>query len=1155
MIDMEKPDFLWQYIPAYDRIFRDGSHRGYELCGPGGEVRLLLAVSAVKDQGKTVLYLTETEEQAKKIRNAARRFLSSEETGFYPARDLLPCESMAINESREVERVHVLEGLSGAKPFLAVVSKNTISRRVIPPDVWQKNALSFCRGDVIAIAELTYRLTDMGYIRDSLTEERGHFSVRGSIVDVFPPSAAHPYRLDFFDDEIESLRIFEAETQVSLGEVETIQICPGASFFLAQDGREEGLKLIEEQTSALSAKLKADKKRRCKERTQRLLDYLAEGSLSDVTEQVLPYFYEEAYLEDYLPPDGLVIVEEAAPLRKAMESDDLDIAEIYRELFHEGEILPRYTDIFRTTDLTFGALNRHPLLCFSFLQQPHGLDVEFIDGLSLREFSFCRTNEERGEEIEEMTEKGTVYLCAGDEKSQSRMEGLMTSRGLKNCHVVRFPLEKSLEAYDASAYFIADVDLGGAPRSETPPRRKTKGKPINSFVDLKTGDYVVHETHGIGQYLGMERLSVDGVERDYLQIRYEGSDKLYIPTDQMDLLQKYIGNGDHAPKVNRLGSKEWKNTKEKVRGSVREMAEELIRLYAAREKEKGYAFSPDSEWQQEMEAGFPYEETADQLEAIKDIKADMERSRPMDRLLCGDVGYGKTEVALRAAFKAVLDGKQVAVLVPTTVLAQQHERTFRERLERFGVRIGVLSRFKTKKEANQVIDDLAVGDVDIVIGTHMLFNKRVVYYDLGLLIIDEEQRFGVAHKEKIKTLKKNVDVLAMSATPIPRTLHMSLVGVRDISIIETPPQYRQPVITYVVEYQRRLIKEALEREMARGGQVYYIHNRIEDLPAVAAGIHALVPEARIFIGHGQMGEKELEDVMMGFMLREADILLCTTIVESGLDMPNVNTLILDGADRYGLSQMYQIRGRVGRSRRQAYAYFFYPRGKLLNISAQKRLAAVRDYTDLGSGFKIAMRDMEIRGAGNILGAEQSGHMMSVGFDMYCRLIEEEVQRLSGAPVQKAKEEVSIDILCSAYLPEEYVGDGDVKTSLYKRISEISTAAELKACMQETEDRFGSIPDPVYYLFVVIRLKLLAEALGVVSVVQKPKYFYLEFDGLNNLNGDDLSALFEKFGRHFEFSMDTHLKMTIRTGKLSKDKALFYVVKVMAYLEKRHSAQE
>ena len=465
--------------------------------------------------------------------------------------------------------------------------------------------------------------------------------------------------------------------------------------------------------------------------------------------------------------------------------------------------MPLYTDIFRKTDEVFGALNQKPLLAFSFIQSPTGLETRFIDDVCLREFSFYRSAEERGEELEELAQQGEIYLCASDEKNRKKMEALAQTRELPRCKVIDLPLKTSLEAYAIPAYYISDADLGGSHHSDAKPKKKKKGKPIASFLDLKAGDYVVHDTHGIGQYLGMERLNVDGIERDYLQIRYEGSDKLYIPTDQMDLLQRFVGNGDHAPKVNRLGGKDWKNTKEKVRGSVKEMAEELIRLYAEREKEQGYAFSPDGDWQQQMEDGFPYEETEDQLEAIADIKADMEKSRPMDRLLCGDVGYGKTEVALRAAFKAVLDGKQVAVLVPTTVLAQQHERTFRERLEPFGVRVGSLSRFKTKKEADAVIDALAMGDVDVVIGTHMLFNKRVVYHDLGLLVIDEEQRFGVAHKEKIKQLKKNVDVLAMSATPIPRTLHMSLVGVRDISIIETPPAFRQPVKTYVMEYQSR----------------------------------------------------------------------------------------------------------------------------------------------------------------------------------------------------------------------------------------------------------------------------------------------------------------------------------------------------------------
>lgn len=1148
-------DFLWQYIPAYGEVFAEGAQQGHEICGPGDEVRLLFAVSAVADKGKTVLWVTETDERAKKLRHDAHRFLSADSIGFYPARDLLPYESMAGNDSQNIERIRVLNGLATETPFLAFISGETLRRRVIPPEIWKDSSLSLKVGDVVEIADLAATLVEMGYQRDTLTEVAGTFSVRGSIVDVFPPGALHPFRLDFFDDEIESIRCFDGENQVSLEEVEEAFLCPGASFFIPRAGREVGISRIKEQTGLMVETLRGEKKKRCLDRTERLLDYLNDGALSDIIEQLLPCFYREAYIEDYLPQQGMIFVEEAAGLRESMAAEDRELAGICAELCAEGDMLPCYGDMFRNADATFLMLNKKPLLVFSFIQSPTGLNTDFIDDICLREFSFYRDSAERGEELTELAERGELYLCAADEKSRAKMEGLIASRNLPHCRVIDLPLHQSLEAYAIPAYYIADVDLGGGHHGEIKPLRKKKGKPIASFTDLKTGDYVVHETHGIGQYLGMERLNVGGIERDYLQIRYEGSDKLYIPTDQMDLLQRYIGNGDYAPKVNRLGGKDWKHTKEKVRTSVREMAGELLRLYAEREKEQGYAFSPDGDWQQQMEDGFPYEETPDQLEAIADIKADMEKNRPMDRLLCGDVGYGKTEVALRAAFKAVLDGKQVAVLVPTTVLAQQHERTFRERLEPFGVRVAGLSRFKTKREADATIDALAMGDVDVVIGTHMLFNKRVVYYDLGLLVIDEEQRFGVAHKEKIKAMKKNVDVLAMSATPIPRTLHMSLVGVRDISIIETPPAFRRAVKTYVTEYQSRLVKDAIEREIARGGQVYYIHNRIEDMDDVASQLHELVPEAEILIGHGRMGEHQLEQVMMDFMKHEADILLCTTIVESGLDLPNVNTLILDGADRYGLSQMYQIRGRVGRSRRQAFAYFFYPRGKLLNVPAQKRLAAVRDYTELGSGFKIAMRDMEIRGAGNILGAEQSGHMVSVGFEMYCRLIEEEVKRLSGAPMTRHCEEVSIDVLCSAYLPEEYVGDRDVKLSVYKRISEIRNATELKECIEELEDRFGSVPDPVYHLFLVIRLKLLGESLGITAVTQKKGSFLIVFDGLNNLAGDDIQAIFKEFGRHFSFVMNDHLEMTVRTGKLSEVKSLLYTLRVLAYLEKRKQKKD
>lgn len=1151
----ERLDFLWQYIPAYRRIFGKDVLRGHEICGLGAEVRLLLAISAVKEEQKTVLYVTENEDDAKKIRSAAHRFLSREETGFYPARDLLPCESMAVNDGQRIDRIQVLKGLLSPQPFLAVISRNTLSRRVLPPALWRNAEKTLKVGDIIEIRDLTDRLVEIGYTRETLTEDPGTFSVRGSIVDVFPVGSLYPFRIDFFDDEIESIRTFDRETQISLETVDSMTVSPGAPFFLPVSGRDKGIAELQASADAMAANLKGEKKHRFRERTARLLEYLAEGILPDVTEQMLPYFCEEAYIEDYLPPEGLIIIDEPGNIRRGLEEDDQLLKDVCGELYPEGDILPRYADIFRNAEAVFAALNCRKLLAFSFLRAPHGLDTEIIEDVALRDFSFYRTKEERGEELGELSAKGDVWFCAPDENGVKRCEGLIRSLDLKNCFVVIFPLEHSLEAYRAGAWFIAEKGLTGYEQKNPAQRKKKKGKPIASFVDLKIGDYIVHDVHGIGRYLGIERLTVEGIDRDYLLIAYDGTDKLYVPTDQMDLIQKYIGNGDTAPKINKLGGKDWIHTKEKVRGSVREMAEELIRLYAEREREKGFAFPQDSEWQQEMEGEFPFEETPDQLDAITDVKADMEKERPMDRLLCGDVGYGKTEVALRAAFKAVLGGKQVAVLVPTTVLAQQHERTFRERLEKFGVRIGGLSRFKTQKEINAVIDRLSAGEVDIVIGTHMLFNKRVHFQNLGLLVIDEEQRFGVAHKEKIKALKKNVDVLTMSATPIPRTLHMSLVGVRDISIIETPPRFRLPIKTYVLEYQRRLVQEAIERELARGGQVYYIHNRVDDLDAVAASLREMVPEASLLIGHGQMNESQLEQVMMEFMQREADILLCTTIVESGLDIPNVNTLIVDGADRFGLSQMYQLRGRVGRSRRQAFAYFLYPRGKLLNTGAQKRLAAIRDYTDLGSGFKIAMRDMEIRGAGNILGAEQSGHMVSVGFDMYCRLIEEEVRRLNGEEVKPKQEDITIDILCAAYLPDEYVGDREIKNGIYKRLAEISSGKELKAYLDELEDRFGSVPDPVYHLVLVIRLKLLAKKLEITDITQKRGYFDIKFRGLNSVGGEAIGSLFKEFGRIFEFTMGDRLGMKVRTGKFDGTKALQLIIKVLTFLVKNEASKE
>lgn len=1151
---VEQLDFLWKEMPLYRRLAEEGGR--FEFTGLTDECKVILAVSLTAEQGKNILYVTKSEERAKKISRMATRFLATDRVGYYPRRELLPYETAAGNLEPSRQRLRVLHGLLSKKPFFAVASAGSMAQYLVPPTVWQTMSFSVKEGDSVSLETLVERLVDLGYRREVLTEESGSFSLRGSIVDIYSPAAKYPFRLDFFDDELESIRLFDPEKQTSLGTVKEAVIVPAAELIFPKERIEEGLASLKTEAVAAAKKLKGPQKKQCIDKSNRLCDAVREGLRSNDLEQLLPYFYEKCgALEDYLG-DGIVVVEEGDDLRKTLDEGDEELLDFYQELFLEGEVWPSYLKNYRSQAEIWTSLNHCNLLHLAFLPGPTGLDVQESLSPPLREFSFHRERQERGMELQELSEQGTVVLCGNDDAALEQMKGFAETWHLHNYRLCRFPLEKSAEFYQIPAWVISSIDLfqrvEESQRSGKR-RKKEKGKAIQSFVDLKEGDYVVHENHGIGQYMGIEHLKVGDTERDYLNIRYRGQDKLYVPTDQLDLLQKYIGNTDIPPKVNQLGGKEWKATKAKVRCSVQEMAGELLKLYAQREAEKGFAFSKDTSWLREMEQDFPYEETPDQLDAISDVKADMEAEKPMDRLLCGDVGYGKTEVALRAAFKAVLDGKQCAILVPTTVLAQQHERTFRERLAKFGVTIGGLSRFKSRKEVNEVLRGLAAGTVDIVIGTHMLFGKRVNFHDLGLLVIDEEQRFGVAHKEKIKELKKNVDVLSMSATPIPRTLHMSLLGVRDISIIETPPAFRQPVQTYVMERQNRVIKEAIVREILRDGQIYFIHNRVEDIEDVADDLHRLVPEARILVGHGQMAEGELERVMVDFLNGEADILLATTIVESGLDFPNVNTLIVDESDRLGLSQMYQLRGRVGRSRKQGYAYFFYRKGELLAMPAKKRLAAIRDYTELGSGFKIALRDMEIRGVGNLLGPEQHGHMASVGFDMYCQLLSEEVQRLKGEKVPEERMEVAIDVACSAYLPDDYIGDSDIKIELYKKIAEIRNQSQLKTLLNEIEDRFGTVPDSVYHLFLVARLKILAEKLGIIAISQQNHSFLVTFKGLNHIESRDIGDLIGKFGRRFGFKMSENLEMTVRCDKLSNVKALLLLIKIFVYLlEKREN---
>ncbi|MCL2816921.1 MAG: transcription-repair coupling factor, partial [Clostridiales bacterium] len=802
----------------------------------------------------------------------------------------------------------------------------------------------------------------------------------------------------------------------------------------------------------------------------------------------------------------------------------------YGELPAAGRILPSFRENFRLFEDLRKRLRDRSLLLLAHLPQTDGWETARQIELPVRETPAYHNNKNAlAEDLRSFKrQRMRVFFAASNPLRLSRLEEIVKELDFPGVELLLCPLNKGFVSAGLGLAVITEKELLGQETRRAARRPAHKGERIDNFLDLRQGDFVVHVNHGVGRYMGVERLLVGETQRDYLYIQYAGQDKLFLPADQLDLIHKYIGNENAPPKLYRLGGGEWQRVKAKVSRDIQDIAKELLQLYAAREASRGHSFSPDSHWQREFEDSFPFEETADQLSAMEEIKADMENARPMDRLLCGDVGYGKTELAVRAAFKAVMDGKQAAMLAPTTVLAEQHYRTFCQRFAGYPVAIGVLSRFLGPKEQKLSLDKLKEGGLDIIIGTHRLLSQDVKFHDLGLLIVDEEQRFGVSHKEKIKKMKTNLDVLTLSATPIPRTLHMSLVGMRDMSLITTPPQDRHPVQTYVLEYQERLIKDALERELKRGGQAYFVHNKVYNIERTTERLQALLPKARILTAHGQMREKELEQVMKDFVEGEADILVCTTIVESGLDIPNVNTLIVDEAENFGLAQLYQLRGRVGRSDRQAFAYFTYRPNRIMNETAKKRLVAIRDFSDLGSGFKIAMRDMEIRGAGNILGAEQHGHIAAVGFDLYCRLVQEEIESQKGREPQ-AKEPVTLlELQVNAYTPDSYIDDMGLKLNIYKRIAAAPSLQYIDELRAELTERCGPPPTTVENLLELGKIKLLAQKLFVVSITQKPGFLELKFAAQHPLSGEVLRELAVKWNKRIVFSQKEDFVIRLKT---------------------------
>jgi transcription-repair coupling factor (superfamily II helicase) len=944
------------------------------------------------------------------------------------------------------------------------------------------------RGGQVNLTETARRLSDMGYERAAMVETAGQFAIRGGLLDVWPSTAAAPLRVELFGDEIESLREFEAESQRSARELPQATLLPATEILAPAETVNSTYTLLEHLPAGCLVILDEpnhlrsqwmDARERARTRAEAAKE--AERVTSDHLRPPATGIEFEEFLRriQRFRLALFTLLGQTLPwMRKILDQCE-------RAVLNSGVIDPVHGDIPELANRlrTWLGVGSHVVIASDRPHRITELLAEHTLPITSEAGHGRRPGQDAGEQDAEEAAASAAWSQAVREEAAQPESAARAPEPVRAVHGrlsagFRLPGIKLIVLSDAEVF----GDGGKRPRASNDrhQRRFKDSRPILSLLELKEGELVVHVTHGIGRYRGLVRRNVGNIEREFLRIDYQDPDRLFVPSDQLDRVQKYIGSDDVKPTVHRLGGAEWARTKAKVRGKVREMAAELLKLYAQRQAAPGHAFGEDDSWQEEMEAAFPYRETRDQLTAIRDTKKDMEKSRPMDRLVCGDVGYGKTEVAIRAAFKAVQDGKQVAVLVPTTVLAQQHFNTFSERLAAFPLRVELLSRFRNRQEIKKAVEGIGDGIVDIAIGTHRILSKDVKFLDLGLIIIDEEQRFGVAHKERLKQLKQTVDVLTLTATPIPRTLHMSLAGIRDMSVIEEPPEGRLAVRTYCLEADDSIVRDAVLRELDRGGQIYYVHNRIETIYREADRLQRLAPQARIRVGHGQMKDTELEDVMVSFYEGEYDILLSTTIIESGLDIPNVNTILINDADHFGLSQLHQLRGRVGRSSRQAYCYLLYKPFKELTETAEKRLQAIREFTDLGAGFKIAMRDMEIRGAGNLLGGEQHGQMVSVGFDLYCQMIDEAVKELQGESVEE-QFLPSITLPLSAFIPEAYIPTEGLRIAFYKKIAACRTKEDLKLVQDELEDRFGDPPKTVWNMLAVMRLRVDCVLAGVARI--------------------------------------------------------------------------
>lgn len=1079
------------------------------------ETAIYYLLSRIRDSlDCPLIIVTKNDAEARRIADETVAF-TGENVYWYPKQQLSFHDLEAESSDIRAYRMQAINAVINEDRPVIVTTLEGLCTPLTEKSLFSVN--SFAVGDTLATDRMHELFIDLGYENVSIVEGRGQYSIRGGIADIFPPYLDAPLRIEFFGDEIESIRTFDVISQRSLENTDKFFLLPASEFIVPFDRAEEICKKIRNDFESCSKGLSSDSVKKLQDRVSAVTTRFQTRSHCNFYKNYFPYICEKrTVLSDYCADCRFVLIEPDNIIAD-YELFLTGCNQRFADMLENGEVLPLQLKTVSDSEELLRIINSHPwigvkefLSAYRYISPDELFTIETsptptyagnFDAL-LDDIKKYRTN------------PCDIFMFTGNEKRAILLKQYFNGNGISPVIV---NLISEADAYIAQAksnsvqtplfivknhlsrgcvlsdkIFIGDNEIFGSSKKTSRTKHQTNTKPIKSFTELTIGSYVVHETHGIAKFVGIKANEISGKKQDYLCLEYAGGDTIYVPVDRLDYIQPYISTGsDVAPTLSHLGGREWSNAKAKASNSIKKLAFDLVELYARREVYKGFKYSPDTVWQRELEDSFMYEETEDQLKAINDIKRDMEDYKIMDRLLCGDVGFGKTEVAVRAAFKAMMDGKQVALLAPTTILAQQHYQTFKERYEHFPVRVDVVSRFRSPAEQKKTLQALESGELDMLIGTHRILGKDVIFKDLGLLIIDEEQRFGVNHKEKIKNIKKSVDVLTLSATPIPRTLHMSLVGIRDISIIDTPPKDRYPIQTYVIEDNDDIVRGAILRELDRDGQVFFLYNNVQNIDKFQLKLSALVPEARIAVAHGQMSESQLEKIMMSYFNHEYDILLCSTIIESGIDVPNANTLFVYDADKLGLSQLYQIRGRIGRSTRIAYAYLMYREDKVLSDVASKRLKAIKDFTDLGSGFRIAMKDLEIRGAGNVIGSEQSGHMTNIGYDLYCKMLADEIAALQGKTTEE-QIEVTINVADEAYIPTSYISEESVRLEMYKKISLIESLQDKYDVEEEIEDRYSNLPKEMLNLTNCAYIRSICRRAKINLIKQKGSKYELNF---------------------------------------------------------------